>query len=281
MLSEKLSFMKKVFSGLFVLALAYILSMPSLTRGSSVDGEADSAALNVTILLYHRFGPTVADGMTVTTPLFESHLKYLKENGYRVIPLKQLVDYYLNRGPKPLPKSVVIVADDGHESVYQYMLPLVTKYRVPVTLFLYPSVISNASYAMTWDQLRELKKTGLFDFQSHTYWHPNFKQDEKRMNRSEYEKSVAMQLSKSKARLEKELGVDIDMLAWPFGIYNDWLMAKAKDAGYVAAFSIEARHAGENEAIMKLPRYLLTNADKGTVFEKIVQGKTGRGKMVP
>ncbi len=281
MLSEKLSFMKKVFSGLFVLALAFILSMPSLTRGSSVDGEADSAALNVPILLYHRFGPTVADGMTVTTPVFESHLKYLKENGYRVIPLRQLVDYYLSRGPKPLPKSVVIVVDDGHASVYQYLFPLVTKYRIPVTLFLYPSVISNASYAMTWDQLRELKKTGLFDFQSHTYWHPNFKQDEKRMNRPEYEKSVAMQLNKSKARLENELGVDIDMLAWPFGIYNDWLMAKATESGYVAAFSIEARHAGENEAIMKLPRYLLTNADKGTVFEKIVQGKTGRGNRVP
>ncbi len=280
MLSEKISFMKKIFSGLSFLALAFILSMPLPARGSSVDREADSAALNVPILLYHRFGPTVADGMTITTPVFESHLKYLKDNGYRVIPLRQLVDYYLKKGPKPLPKSVVISVDDGHESVYQYLFPLIMKYRIPVTLFLYPSVISNASYAMTWDQLRELKKSGLFDFQSHTFWHPNFKQDEKRMPGPEYEKSVNMQLTKSKARLEKELGVRIDMLAWPFGIYNDWLMAKAKESGYVAAFSIEARHAGENETLMKLPRYLLTNADKGTVFEKIVQGKTGRRAVV-
>ncbi len=273
--------MKKVFIGLSLLALAFTLSIPSPTRGSSVDGGADSAALSVPILLYHRFGPTLADGMTVTTPVFESHLNYLKDNGFRVIPLRQLVDYYLNRGPKPLPKSVVIVVDDGHESVHQYLFPLAMKYRVPVTLFLYPSVISHASYAMTWNQLGELKKSGLFDFQSHTYWHPNFKQDEKRMPRPEYEQSVAMQLNKSKARLEKELGVRIDMLAWPFGIYNDWLMEKATEAGYVAAFSIEARHAGEDEVLMKLPRYLLTNADKGTIFEKIVQGKTGRGNKVP
>ena len=62
------------------------------------------------------------------------------------------------------------------------------------------------------------------------------------------------------------------MLAWPFGIYNDWLMAKAKEAGYVAAFSIEAHHAVEGEALLKLPRYLLVNADKDRVFERIVQG---------
>ena len=37
------------------------------------------------------------------------------------------------------------------------------QYRVPVTLFTYPSAISNARYAMTWAQLRELKATGLFD----------------------------------------------------------------------------------------------------------------------
>ena len=61
------------------------------------------------------------------------------------------------------------------------MLPLARKYNVPVTVFIYPSAISNAKYAMTWDQLRELKRSGLFDFQGHTYWHPNFKRDRKKM----------------------------------------------------------------------------------------------------
>ena len=48
----------------------------------------------VPILLYHRFGATVVDGMTITTPVFESHMKYLHDNGYTVIPLRQLVDHY-------------------------------------------------------------------------------------------------------------------------------------------------------------------------------------------
>jgi len=272
--------MKNIVYGLSLLAVIFFLSMQIYAGEASADRGANPGALNVPILLYHRFGPVVSDGMTVTTPIFESHLKYLKDNGYRVIPLRQLVDYYLNKGPKPLPKSVVIVVDDGHASVYRHMLPLVREYGVPVTLFLYPSAISNASYAMTWDQLKELKKTGLFDFQGHTYWHPNFKKDEKRMSQSEYEKSVDLQLNKSRTKLEKELGVGIDMLAWPFGIYNEWLMGKAKEAGYVAALSIEARHATAGDTIMKLPRYLLVNADQGKVFEKIVQGNAGRRNPV-
>jgi peptidoglycan/xylan/chitin deacetylase (PgdA/CDA1 family) len=271
--------MNRIPARLFLGAAVFFLSLSWFAGTSGAGTTGEPAAFTVPILLYHRFGPVVADGMTVTTPVFESHLKYLKENGYRVIPLKQLVDYYLNKGAKPLPKSVVIVADDGHESVYRYMLPLVLKYRVPVTLFLYPSAISNASYAMTWDQLRELKTTGLFDFEGHTYWHPNFKHDEKRMSRPEYDKSVDLQLIKSKAKLEKELGVHITMLAWPFGIYNDRLLEKAKEAGYVATFSIEARPAMDGDAVMNLPRYLLTNAVQGKAFERIVEGSAGRRVM--
>jgi peptidoglycan/xylan/chitin deacetylase (PgdA/CDA1 family) len=236
-------------------------------------GPDTEAVVSVPILLYHRFGPVVADSMTVTTPVFESHLKYLRDNGYTVIPLRQFVDYLLKKGAPPPPRSVVIVADDGHESVYTDMLPLISKYHVPVTLFIYPSAISNASYAMTWEQLRGLKKSGLVDFQSHSYWHPNFKKDKKKMAPAEYEKSLQMQLRKSKERLEKELNVKVDMLAWPFGIYDDELVRKAAEAGYAAAFTIERRNAGNADNVMTLPRYLLIDADRGKAFESLLKGK--------
>ena len=120
-------------------------------------------------------------------------------------------------------------------------LPLIKQYRVPVTLFIYPSAISNshAPYAMTWEQVQELVATGLFNVQSHTYWHPNFKQEKKRLTPVEYDKIVATQLQKSKAVLEKRFGGNIDLLAWPFGIYDDQLLDSAKKAGYVAAFTID------------------------------------------
>ena len=268
---------------LLLCLVAAIISVTAVDTSPAEVGRkipAPSRDASVPILLYHRFGPVVADGMTVTTQVFESHLKYLRENGYTVIPLRQLVDWYLKKGPPPPAKSVVIVEDDAHKSVYTDMLPLAKKYRVPVTVFIYPSAISNAKYAMTWDQLREMKKTGLFDFQSHTYWHPNFKKDRKKMKGEEFEKSVTMQLAKSKARIEKELGGKVEMLAWPFGIHDDDLLKKAADAGYVATFTIERRHATASENVMKLPRYLLINSDQGKTFAQVLAGTAPKRNIV-
>jgi peptidoglycan/xylan/chitin deacetylase (PgdA/CDA1 family) len=149
-----------------------------------------------------------------------------------------------------------------------------------MTLFIYPSAVSNASYAMTWDQLRELKGTGLFDFQSHTYWHPNFKKDKKRMSPAEYENSVDMQLKRSKQRLEKELGVKVDMLAWPFGICDEDLIRRAKANGYTAAFTIERHHAGGADNIMALPRYIIVDADRGKAFERLLRGDAPKRKII-
>ena len=228
--------------------------------------------IGVPILVYHRFGPAAADSMTVTTTVFESQLKYLKENGYTVIPLRQLVDYHLGKRQALPPRSLVITVDDGHQSVYTDMLPLLRKYHLPITLFLYPSAISNASYAMTWNQLREIKTMGLVDLQSHTYWHPNFKKDKERLKPGDYENFVGMQFKKSKEKLEKELDMKVDMLAWPFGIYDDELIHKAVKAGYVAAFTIKRNHTNGSNNVMALPRYLMTNGDREKAFGRILEG---------
>ena len=264
----------------FFLFCFFLTLMSSSAYGDMHSGKPVTFEVRIPILLYHRFGYSVADSMTVTTPVFESHLKYLKEHGYTVIPLRQFVDYLAKKGPPPTPKSVVIVADDGHRTVYSDMFPLVKRYGIPVTLFIYPSAISNASYAMTWDQLRELSKTGLFDIQSHTYWHPNFRKDKRRMGSDEYGKSVEMQLKKSKERLEKELGGKVDMLAWPFGICDEDLMGRAKADGYVAAFTIERHHASQADNIMALPRYIIVNADREKLFEGLLRGDAPQRKIV-
>ena len=215
--------------------------------------------------------------MTVTTPVFESHLKYIKDNGYTVISLRRYIDFRLGKAPSlslPL-KPVIITVDDGHRSVYTEMLPLVKKYRIPVTLFIYPSAISNASYAMTWDQLRELEKTGLFEIQSHTYWHPNFKKEKRRLAPGEYIKFLDMQMTKSKQRLEREVGTKIDMLAWPFGICDEELLVEAQKRGYSATFTIERRSAKGSDPVVALPRYLMTNDNRGKVFERMMAMGSG------
>ncbi len=268
------------FVTLFILTAIFAFAGGAAASARPPAKPATQVAQHVPILLYHRLGPTVKDGMTVTTKVFESNLQYLRANGYRVIPLSTLVNYCLKKGPAPPPKSVVIVADDGHISMYTYMLPLAKKYNIPVTLFVYPSAISNASYAMTWQQLRDLKKTGLFDIQCHTYWHPNFNHEKKRLAPAEYDKFIDFQFRKSKDKLEKELGGRVDLLAWPFGIFNDHLEKKAFADGYRAAFTIISRDAGPEDKPMEIPRYLMINSDQGKAFARILEGTAPKRNIV-
>lgn len=82
---------------LLLIVLISLFSQPAFSSAASPGSDG------VPILLYHRFGPTVADGMTIKTTVFEEHLRYLRDNGYKVIPLRQLVDWRLRKGPPPLP----------------------------------------------------------------------------------------------------------------------------------------------------------------------------------
>jgi peptidoglycan/xylan/chitin deacetylase (PgdA/CDA1 family) len=249
--------------------------------GSSVLAAPTETQSNVPILTYHRFDPSVPGSMTINTAKFEAQLKWLKDNNYTVIPLKTLVDYLQGSGPRPPQKAVVITADDGHESVYTYMLPLIQKYNIPVTLFIYPSSISNAPYAMTWQQLQDLRKTELFDIQGHTYWHPNFKHEKKNLTPDAYQKFVTLQLDKSKAVLEKKLGITVTLLAWPFGIYDEYLEQEAKKAGYTMAFSIDGRPTSKSEKIMAQPRYMIVEGQSMKDFATIIDNHFhGKGDSV-
>jgi peptidoglycan/xylan/chitin deacetylase (PgdA/CDA1 family) len=240
-------------------------------------GAPANAAPGTPILVFHRFGPVVADSMTVRTEVFESQLELLAQRGYTVVPLERLVDHLRGGAPLP-PRSVVITLDDAHRSVYEHALPLIQRHRIHVTLFVYPSAISNAAYAMTWEQLGELAATGLVDIQSHTYWHPNFAQEKQRLSPQAYEAFARDQLRRSKLTLERRLGTKIDMLAWPFGIVDDQLMRMASEAGYTAAFTLERRHATAADRLMALPRYLITDADRGARFEALLPGGATGGE---
>ena len=57
-----------------------------------------------------------------------------------------------------------------------------------------------------------------------------------------------------------------------FGIYDENLIRKAVEAGYVSAFTIERFHTKASDPVMALPRYLITDADKGKAFGKLLGG---------
>lgn len=225
--------------------------------------------INIPILCYHNLNPIRPGSMNLTPKKFESQLKWLKDNNFTIVPLKEVVEYLQGTRASLPTKSIVITADDGWQSVYTYMFPIVKKYHIPVTLFIYPQTISQGKNTMTWNELKELQQTGLFDIQDHTYSHPNFKHEKKRLSPSSYEKFVEKELVTSKRILEDKLGIKITLLAWPFGIYDNYLEQQAAKAGYVMAFSIDARTANRSYRPMAQPRFMIVDGQSAKTFAGI------------
>lgn len=218
----------------------------------------DASAASCAVLAYHRFGPRAADSMTVRTENFEQQITLLRQHGYETIPLDVLVDGV--QGKVTLPdKALAVTVDDGHASVYSALLPVLRKLALPVTLFIYPSAISRADYALTWQQLASLSASGLVQVQSHTYWHPNFHEERARLSADAYAAFVRTQLERSRGVLEARLSAPVTYLAWPYGIDDAELRAAARAAGYTAAFSLGNRPISTHDTLLALPRFLITD----------------------
>jgi len=112
---------------LILLIVLAVCSFATPSVVANVERESAEGA-SVTILVYHRFGPVVADSMTVRTSVFAAQLQSLHDNGYTVVPLREIVNFLTGHGELP-PRAVAITADDGHRSVFSDMKPLLLPIR--------------------------------------------------------------------------------------------------------------------------------------------------------
>jgi peptidoglycan/xylan/chitin deacetylase (PgdA/CDA1 family) len=255
------------FAGWAVVAL---LAMASLTSPSARAAEARG----IPILVYHRFDPTAAGPTTVTVATFEAQLAWLAKHDYQIVPLRSALAELSGAAPRPKTSVAVIAADDGHESIYTVLFPIIRRAHIPVTLFIYPSAISNAPYALTWAQLREMQASGLVDVESHTYWHPNFKVERRRRTAADFAAFLDNQLSRSKAVIASKLGGRVDLLAWPYGIVDANLEAAARRAGYTSALAYAGGPALPGDDMFALPRIPVSDADRGVRFGAMLGTRT-------
>jgi peptidoglycan/xylan/chitin deacetylase (PgdA/CDA1 family) len=224
----------------------------------------------IPILAYHRFDPLKPGSTTVTTATLLSQLSWIVEHHYTVVPLATVIQTVQGNSPAPL-NMIAITVDDGHISVYTILFPIIQKYRIPITLFIYPSAISKASYALTWDQLKQMKASGLVDIQAHTYWHPDFRKEKARLRPADYNQFVSNQLLRSKAVLEQQLGSPITVMAWPYGIYDHDLEQAAARAGYTASFAYAGGVALPGDDPFAIPRIPAANYAHGNAFATLLE----------
>jgi len=207
------------------------------------------------VLTHHRFADVGAGQTTVTTDHLRHQLDRLEQRGYRYVALDVVEAAVLSHQPL-LHRSVSVTADDGHESIYTILFPIIRERHIPLTLFIYPSIVSRRADALTWNQLREMQSSGSVRIQSHTFWHPNFRTEKKRLSSTEYEHLVEDQLIRSKTVLERELGKPVRSLAWPYGIYDRELQDAARSAGYQYAYAFDGKPSTPSDdpyAVHRIP----------------------------
>src|SRR6476620_9588836 len=110
------------------------------TGASATVPQADS--LRVPILVYHSVMPH-HPGQTaeqrvldVDDSVFVAQMQYLVDGGYHVISFAALVDAL--EGRDTLPKhAVVITFDDGWENQYRHAFPILRRFGLPATFFVF------------------------------------------------------------------------------------------------------------------------------------------------
>jgi len=192
-----------------------------------------SPRYTVPILTYHYFGyestteyKSIPE-LFVTPDNFEKQMRYLKENGYQVIPLDTLIGG-LKSGRKFAHNTVVITIDDGHKSIFTYAYPILKKYGFPATVFLISDYIGSEKRFLNWDEVREMSKNNI-SFGGHTRNHvylPSIKN-----NKDALEDEIAG----CKKVIEDHLGISIDYFCYPGGGFNEKIESIVKKAGYKGA----------------------------------------------
>ncbi|RLB35779.1 MAG: hypothetical protein DRH11_01620 [Deltaproteobacteria bacterium] len=190
----------------------------------------------VPILCYHEFAQNCQSSLCTPVSLFKKHMHYLKENGYRVIPMKQLLEFLQYRRAIP-PKAVVITIDDGYRSAFTTAFPILKKQGFPATLFLYTGFIASSANALTWEQVRTMKRAG-FEIGSHTLSHCNLTAKRKGENEQAYVERIKRELILSKKVLDEKLDQNTIYLAFPYGHYNPRVVSLCEKAGYKMCFSV-------------------------------------------
>ena len=118
----------------------------------------------VLCLMYHSIDSEKNKG-GIFIDEFEEHIKWIKnKKTFKMEELKGL-DYTLP------PNSILITFDDGYKNNYTLAFPILKKYNIKATIFLNTKFIEKDETYLNWDEIREMYKSGLIDFQLHTHSH--------------------------------------------------------------------------------------------------------------
>jgi len=226
----------------------------------------------IPILTYHKFCTGESpDAYTINIKLFEKQIIYLRDNGYKVISLSQLLECIKNNFfPE---KPVVITIDDGFRSVYNLAFPILQQYKIPATLLLYTDFIGSGSHQLSWQEIREMIAANM-EIGSHSISHCNLlnmKQDESPTN---YLNRIEKEISLSKSILEQNTRITVQSFAYPYGVYSQEIKMIAEQSDYKALLNVNSMNNSIPIDPFSLNRQIIPGSLSINQFAKLLQQKT-------
>ncbi|AFY58871.1 putative xylanase/chitin deacetylase [Rivularia sp. PCC 7116] len=206
----------------------------------------------VPIAMYHDILPKKEVFFDVTPEELESHFKLIKSQGLTPISLEQLVIHLRTGSPLP-EKPILLSFDDGYGGHYEYVYPLLKKYKYPAVFSVYTKNmgINTGRSHVTWEQLKTMAADSLVTIAAHSKTHPP---DLTKLSDEE----LIPEIVESKQILEKELGKSIRYFTYPTGKNDERVRKLVREAGYVAALAMDDNNeifAGESDNLLAIGRF--------------------------
>ena len=224
-----------------------------------------------TFLCYHSISDGGPPFLSLSPETFERQLAMMRRHRLAGGGVEALGD--LAEGRRPARPQVFLTFDDGYLDNHETAASLLAEYGFRAMVFVLPPYVDSAGgfdwpelaerrrahpdimRSMSWPMVEALAEGGI-EIGSHGCRHPHLPDlDDERLRE---------ELWSSRERIRARLG-RCDVLAYPFGEWDERVAAAAAAAGYSYAFSLPAKGEREGTALA-IPRINIDQRDRGVRF---------------
>ena len=224
------------------------------------------------IMMYHMISEQIPQqkksGLRVSPSMFEKHLEYFSNNGWKFIKMSELDNFTEEN------KIVAITFDDGYLDNYTKALPLLKKYNACATLYLvidrhqndwsvkknikHNSGVLAAEEKLSNEHVQEMLDSDVFELGGHTITHPYLPNTP--LEDKQYE------MLECKKMLETQFKTKISSFAYPFGIYDNEDVNIIKKGNYFNAVTTD-EGVVDNNSTFELKRIKASGKDSFFAFK--------------
>lgn len=216
-----------------------------------------SAYADLVILQYHHIANDTPPSTSTQPSLFKQQLDLIAKLGIPVVPLEQATREAL-AGKSGAQPYVAITFDDAFESIYTTALPLLKQHGYPFTVFVNTDAVDeHIHHYMSWTQLKALQADPSVSIGGHTSDHAHLVPKPGESN-ADWQARVAHSMDKGMQRLQKMLGLQTTLFAYPYGEYDKALEGMIKKRGWLA-YGQQSGAVGPDSDPQAIPRFPAAN----------------------